>query len=135
MRTRLRPHRPWQIPFGAVAPKHEIVERHQGDFSCPVPHEKINRFSTGANHFISPAVLPHRGALAIVTDAGRDAMDAGDATDESADLRTEKSCGPGAPTLESNRPRQLGRRRWQTSPVTGESTKETVNTIACGNAG
>ena len=26
-------------------------------------------------------------------------------------------------------------RRWQTSPVTGESTKETVKTIACGNAG
>jgi hypothetical protein len=27
------------------------------------------------------------------------------------------------------------RRRWQSSPVTGESTKETVKTIACGNAG
>src|SRR5712664_262558 len=26
-------------------------------------------------------------------------------------------------------------RRWQKSPVTGESTKETVKTIACGNAG
>jgi hypothetical protein len=26
-------------------------------------------------------------------------------------------------------------RRWQTSPVTGESSKETVKTIACGNAG
>src|ERR1700681_528952 len=27
------------------------------------------------------------------------------------------------------------KRRWQNSPVTGESTKETVKTIACGNAG
>src|ERR1700730_15517295 len=26
-------------------------------------------------------------------------------------------------------------RRWQKSPITGESTKETVKTIACGNAG
>src|ERR1700682_1885969 len=26
-------------------------------------------------------------------------------------------------------------RRWQKSPVTGESAKETVKTIACGNAG
>src|SRR6266852_535941 len=26
-------------------------------------------------------------------------------------------------------------RRWQESPITGESTKETVKTIACGNAG
>src|SRR5204863_1714316 len=27
------------------------------------------------------------------------------------------------------------KRRWQTSPVAEESTKETVKTIACGNAG
>src|SRR5260370_14465397 len=27
------------------------------------------------------------------------------------------------------------KRRWQKSPVTGESAKETVKTIACGNAG
>jgi hypothetical protein len=38
-------------------------------------------------------------------------------------LRTAKSCGPDAPTLASSRWRQLRRRRWQTSPVTGESTK------------
>jgi hypothetical protein len=60
--------------------------------------------------------------------------------------RTAKSCGPDAPTLASRRRkaplpnRALGgasfrRRRWQTSPVTGESAKETVKTIACGNAG
>ena len=61
-------------------------------------------------------------------------------------LRTAKSCGPDAPTLASrlrkacrpNRARTsdiFRKRRWQTSPVTGESAKETVKTIACGNAG
>src|SRR6267378_8679389 len=33
------------------------------------------------------------------------------------------------------RQNHIRRRRWQKSPVTGESTKETVKTIACGNAG
>jgi hypothetical protein len=51
----------------------------------------------------------------------RDAVDAGGASDEGAGLRTAKSCGPDAPTLASSRRRQLRRRRWQTSPVTGES--------------
>src|ERR1700737_3788736 len=52
-----------------------------------------------------------------------------------AHLRTAKSCGPDAPTLAPSWRSYLRRRRWQTSPVTGESTKETVKTIACGNAG
>src|SRR5258705_10684903 len=30
---------------------------------------------------------------------------------------------------------QSARRRWQKSPIAGESTKETVKTIACGNVG
>jgi hypothetical protein len=46
--------------------------------------------------------VPLEGRFAIVTDAGRDAVDAGGATDESADLRTEKACGPDAPTLASS---------------------------------
>ncbi len=61
-------------------------------------------------------------------------------------LRTAKSCGPDAPTLASRlrmlcRPYRASdttsvrKRRWQESPVTEESTKETVKTIACGNAG
>src|SRR6267142_199033 len=61
-------------------------------------------------------------------------------------LRTAKSCGPDAPTLASslrmasrpNRARTgpiFRKRRWQKSPVTGESTKETVKTIACGMPG
>jgi hypothetical protein len=50
-------------------------------------------------------------------------------------LRTAKSCGPDAPTLASSWRRQLRWRRWQTSPVTGESAKETVKTIARGMPG
>src|SRR6478735_7275800 len=51
-------------------------------------------------------------------------------------MRTAKSCGPDAPTLASSlrEPGSRGR-RWQKSPVTGESTKETVKTIARGMPG
>jgi hypothetical protein len=83
----------------------------------------------------SPRPVPLEGRLAIVTDAGRDAVDAGSASDEGADLRTAKSCGPDAPTLASSFAKQFARRRWQTSPVTGESPKETVKTIARGMPG
>src|ERR1700728_2093761 len=49
--------------------------------------------------------------------------------------RTAKACGPDAPTLASSRWKQFCRRRRQPSPVTGESTKETVKTIARGMPG
>jgi hypothetical protein len=49
-------------------------------------------------------------------------------------MRTAKSCGPGAPTLAS-RLRNIRKRRWQESPVTGESTKQAVKTIAQGKLG
>src|SRR3982074_1831206 len=44
-------------------------------------------------------------------------------------VRGVKSAQPG---LDKN---ISAERRWQNSPVTGESSKETVKTIACGNAG
>jgi len=45
--------------------------------SCPAPFAKTFSFSLDANHFISAAISSHQeGRLAIVTDAGRDAMDA-----------------------------------------------------------
>jgi len=50
-------------------------------------------------------------------------------------VRTAKSCGPDAPTLVSSWRKPFRRWRWQTSPVTGESTKETVKTIARGMPG
>jgi hypothetical protein len=80
-------------------------------------------------------VLTQRGVSRSSRTLERDAMDAGGAADERVDLRTAKSCGPDAPTLASSRRRQLRRRRWQTSPVTEESAKETVNTIAQGMPG
>jgi hypothetical protein len=49
--------------------------------------------------------------------------------------RTAKSCGPDAPTLASSCAKFFARRRWQSSPVTGESTKETVKTIVQGMPG
>jgi hypothetical protein len=62
----------------------------------------------------------------------RDAMDAAAAQDERRYCGLEKSCGPDAPTLASSLRKHFRRRRWQKSPVTGESTKETVKTIAQG---
>src|SRR5882757_8969191 len=46
--------------------------------------------------------------------------------------RTAKSCGSGAPTLALRSRERFRERRWQKSPVTGKSTKETVKTIAQG---
>jgi hypothetical protein len=72
------------------------------------------------------------GRFAIVTDAGRDAVDAGSASDEGAGSRTVKSCGPDAPTLASSWWKRFRRRWWQKSPVTKESAKKPVKTIARG---
>jgi hypothetical protein len=43
--------------------------------------------------------VPHEGRIAIVTDAGWDAVDAAALLTNSASLRTAKSCGPDASTL------------------------------------
>jgi len=61
-------------------------------------------------------------------------MDAGGAADESAYLRTAKSCGPDAPTLASSwRSNSLA--TVANKPGHRESAKETVKTIACGMSG
>jgi hypothetical protein len=59
---------------------------------------------------------------------------------QAVSLTNDTGCGRRSRVvLTPRRWRQAGgvirRRRWQTSPVTGESAKETVKTIACGNAG
>jgi hypothetical protein len=66
------------------------------------PFEKIFWFSEDPNHLISAAVPLLRGALRNVTDAERDAVDAGGALDGRCGWRTEKSCGPDAPVLASS---------------------------------
>jgi hypothetical protein len=84
----------------------------------------------------SPRPASIRGAYASSRTLGAGCGGRGSGARRAALARTAKSCGPDAPTLASSscgdNPRE---RRWQKSPVTGESTKETVKTIAQGNAG
>jgi hypothetical protein len=80
---------------------------------------------------ISPAVLfPLEGRFAIVTDVGSGMRWTRlHLEDERCSPRTAKSCGPDAPTLASSFVESSAKRWWQKSPVTRESTKETVKTI------
>jgi hypothetical protein len=100
---------------------------------CPV-QSFLQKYSAGAVGQIrgtGSRVLSHRGALANVINAGGDAVDAGSAVGRTARTRTAKSCGPDAPVLASS----LWIRSQATvarKPVTGESTKEAVKTIAQG---
>jgi hypothetical protein len=55
----------------------EFVEPVQSDLPCPVPSEKIYRYARRANHLYKLArPIPKEGRIAIVTDAGWDAVDA-----------------------------------------------------------
>src|ERR1700722_15379857 len=68
------------------------------------PSIKIFPFPFDPNHFYIASIPAHtQGAFRDRHErrAG-DAMDAGGAADESATLRTAKSCGPDAPTLASS---------------------------------
>jgi hypothetical protein len=113
--------------------KTRFVEAVQRDSTCPVPSQKIFRFAADPNQIHnSRHPVPTEGRFAIVTDVGRDAVDAGGAADESANLRTAKSCGPDAPTLAfksagfsaddgDNKARSPGRaRRNPLKPLRGE---------------
>src|ERR1700726_2975706 len=60
----------------------------------------------------SPSCLTE--GRAHVTNAEQDAVDAGSAKDEGADLRTAKPCGPDAPTLASS---------WRSNPQTTVARK------------
>jgi hypothetical protein len=54
---------------------------------CPVPAAKIIWFTADPNHRPIAVVSSHsKGRIAIVTNAGRDAVDASGAADESIDL-------------------------------------------------
>jgi hypothetical protein len=76
-----------------------------------------------------------RGAYASSRTLGAGCDGRGSGARRATLKRTAKSCGPGAPTLASSFAEVSAGRRWQTSPVTGESTKETVKTIAQGRPG
>ena len=62
----------------------EFVEADQSDLPCPVPFAKIFPFPPDPNQqYIPRRPVPREGRFAIVTDAGRDAVDASGASDES----------------------------------------------------
>jgi hypothetical protein len=69
-------------PPTSSAPKNGFAEPDQRDLGRPVPHQKIFLFPSDPNHLLIPRVPSHRGRLAIVTDAGRDAVDADGADNE-----------------------------------------------------
>src|SRR3981081_2737788 len=121
-----------------------------GQFCVESPLQKYFRSHSPQITSRTFRIPPHRGALAIVTNAGRDAVDAAAfcarrdcranrkirerSTARGREMlqRTAKSCGPDAPTLASSsrrlrRPYRartshiLRKRRWQKSPVTEES--------------
>jgi hypothetical protein len=64
------------LPSG-IARNGEFVEPGQADLARPVPFAKIFLFSAHPNHpYIRRHPAPLEGRIAIVTSAGRDAMDA-----------------------------------------------------------
>jgi hypothetical protein len=55
----------------------DLPRRANQSFACPASFVKIFLFSFDPNHFTYHCrPVPHEGRLAIVTDAGRDAVDA-----------------------------------------------------------
>jgi hypothetical protein len=76
---------------------------NQRDATCPVLSEEIFRFHPDANHFYIPRrSVPMQGRIAIVTNAGRNAVDAGSALTNALISRTAKSRGPDASTPASS---------------------------------
>src|SRR6476469_5713897 len=96
--------------------------------------KNISLNASGKSDALIRTSRAERGALANVINAERDAVDA------DAPLTNGARCGRRSRVvLTPRRWRQVcakeRRRRWQKSPVTGESTKETVKTIARGMPG
>src|SRR3981081_2860653 len=80
-------------------------------------------FHRRANHFYESAhAVRWRGATRDRHGRGMGCGGRGYADNERRVMRTAKTCGPDAPTLASSRRKQFRRRRWQESPVAGEST-------------
>ena len=76
-------------------------------FSCEpgVLHFRFSEFFLDAARKSLPyprPSTPPKGRIAVVTDAGLDAMDAGGASDEGAGSRMAKACGPDTSVLVSS---------------------------------
>jgi hypothetical protein len=82
---------------------------NQRDATCPVLSAEIFRFHPDANHFYIPRrSVPMQGRIAIVTNAGRNAVDAGCAFDERRLARGRRS----RVVLTPRRWRQVGERNF-----------------------
>jgi hypothetical protein len=71
----------------------------QADLGGPVLRAKIFRFPWNLDWWLLAASRLDKRGVRVVTNAGRDAMDAAVSTRRATLRRTAKSCGPGAPTL------------------------------------
>jgi hypothetical protein len=103
---------------------------------CPASFAKIFHFLFDPNHrrlCRRPASL--EGRIAIVTDVEAGCGGRGVRLRRGRISRTAKTCGPDAPTLASSFAVTPAKRRWQKSPVTGESSAYAVKTIAWGMSG
>jgi hypothetical protein len=116
---------PWQIKSAPLAAANQRDGQITSDFqkSCQAPKSKIFLFSLGPNQFTdSRRLVPPEGRLAIVTNAGRDAMDAAARETNAACWRTAKSCRSGAP-MQASSLADFPRGDGETSAVTGENAK------------
>jgi len=110
---------------------------NQLDSTCPVPFAKIFRFVFYPNHIYNPRrSVPMQGRIAIVTDAGRNAVDAGCAFDERRLARGR----PSRVVLTPRRRRQVGGRQLPPAtvtrrPIAGESTKQPLKPLRAGMPG
>jgi len=108
------------------ARKRQFAEAIQADLGRPVPLAKIFRLSRRANqrHWVRPSRLDKRG-VRVVTNVEVGCGGRESAARRAAWSRTAKPCGPDAPTLALSFRRKWfpRKRRWQKSPVTGESAR------------
>jgi hypothetical protein len=91
--------------FASLNPSYDLTELPDGQIteflSSPLA-KNISLSPSGKSNLPLAPSRPTEGRLAIVTDAGRDAVDADGAIDERRLMRTAKSCGPDTPTLVSS---------------------------------
>jgi len=134
------------VPFPRLRDQTDLPDGRTAQIRVQSFSQKYFAFPVGQIKSTTRAIPFRKRGVAHVINAGRDAMDAGGARDvraasafakASADwrkprrslwrrrARTAKSCGPDTPTLVSSfRGKQFSReRRWQKSPVTGESAE------------
>ena len=109
---RARALRAWirSIPPSPILPDGQITLCHSpSNYGVSSPHAKNILLSPSGKSSLrsSRRPAPHEGRFAIVTNAGRDAMDADGAIDERRLRRTAKSCGPDTPTLVSSRRKMI----------------------------